>query len=99
MIELRTPTLELLPRYVDALQRGWMPDHIIGIAATQEQLAAIEQDAAGFIARQTNLEARGESLAALLAAARAKAASPLSSAVGDCRAVVRCSAILPQQES
>ena len=60
MIELRTPTLELLPRYVDALQRGWMPDHIIGIAATQEQLAAIEQDAAGFIARQTNLDARGD---------------------------------------
>ena len=60
MIELKTPTLELLPRYVDALQRGWMPDHIIGIAATQEQLAAIEQDAAGFIVRQTNLDARGD---------------------------------------
>jgi predicted acetyltransferase len=60
MIELKTPTLELLPRYVDALQRGWIVDHIIGIAATQEQLAAIEQDAAGFIARQTNLEALGD---------------------------------------
>ena len=60
MIELKTPTLELLPHYVDALQRGWTPDHIIGIAATQEQLAAIEQDAAGFIARQTNLEAAGD---------------------------------------
>jgi len=41
VIELKTPTLELLPRYVDALQRGWTPDHILGIAATQEQLAAI----------------------------------------------------------
>ena len=60
MIELKTPTLDLLPRYVDALKRGWTPDHIIGIAATQEQLAAIEQDAAGFVARQTNLEARGD---------------------------------------
>ena len=59
MIELKTPTLELLPRYVDALQRGWMLDHIIGIAATQDQLSAIEQDAAGFVARQTDLKARG----------------------------------------
>jgi predicted acetyltransferase len=59
MIELKTPTLELLPRYVDALKRGWTPDHIIGIAATHEQLAAIEQDAAGFVARQTDLEALG----------------------------------------
>ena len=60
MIELKTPSLVLLPRYVDALRRGWTPDHIIGSAATQEQLAAIEQDAAGFIARQTNLEALGD---------------------------------------
>ena len=60
MIELKTPTLELLPRYIDALQRGWTPDHIIGIAAAAEQLAAIEQDAAGFVARQTNLEALGD---------------------------------------
>jgi predicted acetyltransferase len=60
MIELKTPTLELLPQYVDALQRGWTPDHIIGPAAATEQLAAIAQDAAGFVARQTNLAALGE---------------------------------------
>lgn len=28
MIELKTPSLALLPRYVDALRRGWTPDHI-----------------------------------------------------------------------
>jgi len=60
MVELRTPTLELLPHYVDALKRGWTPDHIVGSAAIDEQLAAIELDAGGFVARQTNLEARGD---------------------------------------
>ena len=59
MIELKTPILELLPHYVEALKRGWTPDHILGVAATQEQLAAIELDVAGFVARQTNLEALG----------------------------------------
>ena len=58
-IELKTPVLELLPHYVDALQRGWTPDHIIGRAATEEQLLAIEQDGAGFVARQTDLAAQG----------------------------------------
>ena len=27
-IELRTPVLELLPHYVDALKRGWTPDNL-----------------------------------------------------------------------
>jgi len=60
VIELATPTPALLPRYVEALQRGWTPDHIVGMAAAHEQLAAIAQDATGFVARQTNLEALGE---------------------------------------
>ena len=59
-IELRTPVLELLPHYVDALKRGWTPDHIIGRAAAQEQLLAIAQDAAGFVTRQTNLAPQGD---------------------------------------
>lgn len=59
MIDLKTPTLELLPHYVGALQRGWTPDHIVGPAAAAEQLAAIAQDGAGFVARQTDLEALG----------------------------------------
>ena len=60
MTELMTPTLALMPHYVDALQRGWTPDHIHGCVAAEEQLAAIDQDAAGFVARQTNLEAIGD---------------------------------------
>lgn len=57
-IELKTPTLELLPQYVDALQRGWSPDTSRGRVAAAEQLAAIEHDAAGFVARLTDPEAK-----------------------------------------
>lgn len=60
MTELMTPTLALLPDYVDALRRDWTPDHLLGRVATDEQLAAIERDAAGFVERQTNLEALGD---------------------------------------
>ena len=59
-VELRTPTLELLPHYVAALRRGWTPDLLLGRAAIDEQLLAIDQDAAGFVARQTHLEALGD---------------------------------------
>lgn len=58
-VELKTPTLELLPHYVAALRRGWTPDNILGLAAIDEQLLAIDEDAAGFVARQTDLEALG----------------------------------------
>ena len=58
MIELTTPTVERLPHYVDALERGWSPDNVRGRIAAEEQLAAIEQDAAGFVARQTDPEAQ-----------------------------------------
>lgn len=61
-VELRTPTLELLPHYVDALRRGWTPDHIIGRAAIEEQLRAIELDGAGFVARQTNLRPQDDAV-------------------------------------
>jgi predicted acetyltransferase len=60
MIELKTPTLELLPQYVDALKRDWTPDHLGGRAVAEEQLAAIAQDAAGFVTRQTNLAPHGD---------------------------------------
>ena len=59
MIELSTPTLARLPRYVEALQRGWSPDSLRGRVAAEEQLAVIAQDAAGFVDRQTDPEALG----------------------------------------
>jgi predicted acetyltransferase len=60
MIELKTPSLELLPHYVDALRRDWHPDHIRGQIATDEQLADIaQQDAQAFVARQAQATAQG----------------------------------------
>lgn len=59
-VELKTPTLELLPHYADALRRGWTPDHLLGLAAIDEQLQAISQDGARFVARQTNLQPQGD---------------------------------------
>lgn len=59
MIELVTPTLARLPRYVDALERGWQPDHLRGQIATDEQLADIARDAPAFVERQTQATAQG----------------------------------------
>ncbi|MES2957864.1 MAG: GNAT family N-acetyltransferase [Pseudomonadota bacterium] len=59
MTELRTPTIDLLPSYVDALQRDWSPDNVRGRAAAEEHLAAIAKDATAFIARQTDPDALG----------------------------------------
>jgi len=59
MIELAAPTLDRMPQFVDALRRGWSPDGARNAAAAEEALAAIEADAASFIARQTDPEAKG----------------------------------------
>jgi predicted acetyltransferase len=56
---LVVPSLDHLPQYVAALNRGWSPDHIRGAIAAQEELARIEADAALFLARCTNLKAEG----------------------------------------
>ena len=59
MIELVRPTLDYLPGYVDALKRGWHADNTRGADAIQEDLDAIERDAALFVARRTDIEAKG----------------------------------------
>lgn len=58
-MNLVTPTLAELPSYVAALRRGWSPDNERGSAAAEEQLAAIERDAAAFVAALTDREAKG----------------------------------------
>jgi len=58
MVELVWPATEYLPRYVHALQQGWSPDNLRPEAA-QEHLAQIARDAAGFLARQVDREAKG----------------------------------------
>ncbi|SLN38153.1 Acetyltransferase (GNAT) family protein [Roseivivax jejudonensis] len=57
-MELVIPTLDRLPGYVDALERGWTPDTLRPEVAG-EQLDAIARDAGGFVARQDDPEARG----------------------------------------
>lgn len=58
-MELVWPSLDLLPGYTEALKRGFSPDNVRGEAASREQLAQIEADAAGFIASLVDREALG----------------------------------------
>ena len=43
------PSAEYLPSYTAALERGWSPDNIRGLAATRDELAAIAEDPRGFV--------------------------------------------------
>jgi predicted acetyltransferase len=58
-LELRAPSLAALPQYVDALKRGWSPDNVRGRLGADEQLVRISEDAAGFVALQDDMEAKG----------------------------------------
>lgn len=48
-VELIKPSLETLDRYVAALEKGWSPDNVRGIVATEEQLRKIARDPAAFV--------------------------------------------------
>jgi predicted acetyltransferase len=56
---LLTPSLELLPGYRDALQRGWSPDNVSPERTALLHLAKIAEDPAGFVAGLTDPEAKG----------------------------------------
>lgn len=58
-MELIWPSLDHLPGYVDALQRGFSPDNARGQAASREQLESIAMDACGFVADLVDREAKG----------------------------------------
>src|SRR5213596_2319748 len=49
-VKLVRPALEYLASYVAALERGWSPDNIRGAVATREQLLAIADSPAAFLA-------------------------------------------------
>lgn len=59
-VRLEKPTLELLPGYVQALERGWGPDNLRPEASAREQLEKIATDPATFVASLDDVEARGE---------------------------------------
>lgn len=63
--EIVRPAAERLSSYVAALERGWSPDNVRLDVARREELAAIEDDAGGFLARLDDPEARGGPLRAL----------------------------------
>ena len=56
--ELVWPQQEYLAGYTDALRRGWSPDNL-RLAVKDEELAAIEHDAALFLARKVDREGDG----------------------------------------
>lgn len=60
-MELRWPSENELPSYVDALERGWSPN-TMDDGAGRIELAAIQRDAATFVTDLVDLEARGPSV-------------------------------------
>ncbi|HEV2531819.1 GNAT family N-acetyltransferase [Phenylobacterium sp.] len=58
-VELRKPDLVILPAYKAALERGWSPDNVRGLAAAEEELAKIAQDPAAFVAAMDDPHAKG----------------------------------------
>ena len=58
-LKLVWPSRDYLPSYRNALEQGWSPDNLRGIAAAREQLARIADDADGFLASLVDIEAAG----------------------------------------
>ena len=58
-VELKQPSLELLPAFADALNRGWSPDNVGGAVTAARMLKAIARDAAAFVALLDDREAKG----------------------------------------
>lgn len=54
------PSLEHLPAFAAALERGWSPDNVRKDAAAQEQLVKIAGDAVGFVASLDDPHAKGD---------------------------------------
>lgn len=58
-MHLVSPSMDCLPGYLDALQRGWTPDNVRGRAAADEELAAIVRDPDAFVAGLVDPEGQG----------------------------------------
>ena len=64
-MKLVWPSLEYLPSYVDALERGWSPDNVRGQIAAQEELARIAANAHAFLESLVDRRAAGAPIALL----------------------------------
>lgn len=58
-VSLVQPTLERLPAYVTALERGWTMDYLRGEAGRRDELARATADPQGFVDAQTDRVGRG----------------------------------------
>lgn len=58
-VRLLKPDFAALPHYQAALERGWSPDNVRGLAAAEEELARIAEDPAAFVASMDDIDARG----------------------------------------
>ena len=58
-MKLVWPSLEYLPGYIDALERGWSSDNLRAEAAIREALDEIAEDPVAFIASKIDLEGKG----------------------------------------
>lgn len=58
-MRLLLPSLELLPEYVAALERGFSPDNARGDEAAREELEIISREPEAFIASMVDREAKG----------------------------------------
>ena len=64
-MKLVWPSLEYLPSYVAALERGWSPDNVRGQIAAREELVRIAADAHAFLASLVDREAAGDPITLL----------------------------------
>ncbi len=58
-MELVRPQIHHLDSYVNALRRGWSPDHLRGVAAAEDELQRIAADPTAFLESMEDREARG----------------------------------------
>jgi len=63
MMRLLRPDLEMLPGYVDALERGWSWDNARATEGARESLAAIREDPQRFVASLHDPEGLGPPIA------------------------------------
>lgn len=61
-VRLVKPSLETLPSYKAALERGWSADNIRGLAAAEEELARIAEDPEAFVASMDHMEPSGATI-------------------------------------
>ena len=59
VMQLRWPSLELLPGCVAALETGWSPDHLRAEVAAREELGRIAKDPEVYVAGLVDREAKG----------------------------------------